>query len=684
MGERFHNLMESVYTPDLFANQPAGSETLTRAQRSMQALQNFKNTPQYQSFRQVTQHTLAELDAIANSTRTPHQRNTNFQNLGDGLWQAVNPNTTSRFGVFQADLYQQACPDANRLVRMHAFAQQKPNQVAVGAQANARACIKELSERLDICGPGLVQHFDEAVNTVRQASFTPSLPERFEALRIQISRDAITEFVRNRPDPLIHGVGNEIHRVAAWQNHYSRPMHLPFIQDVYASPGYTEDFLEQIELACKLASLQTWSVVSKVMATQILEEAHDLWNQAQADGATDLTRHCMPLIEKIGNKYGAVDPHRIFELNDDGLPCRLHDNPTLLATSIIRQLKGNSAVHPCEEDFAEYPFVSQVQAGTLQIVSRVNLSWLETTPPPGTVGEPEQQLLSTKNLSREQIHEFWNTRFLTGDLSVFLKAAMHEMLHNDWGHSLPPLKTQAFDAQHSEDVFVHLAMGFAKGLRIEHLDDDADYFPMLGRALNQLVKSKVLEHYTGGEIFELLTCSDKLDKSLDSQEYWLDVARLTDRISRLETSNVDIELYEAALEFNWADHPDEAAAQVAYHPAFIAENSDYGICYVDILSIYEPDLLNTALCNNIGTIRHAKVAFELFQACSTHSFDKTARNTALKRLVQRNDDAFVSSVLRKLSKHGYSLRSLTNHSVINDLRRRHMPRSANVLTTENS
>ena len=684
MSERFHALVESVYTPDLFANEPAGSETLTMAQRKIQALETFKNTPAYQSFKKVIDDALRQLDEIANSTRTPSQKNTNFQNLGEGLWQTINLDTTSRFGVFQADLYQQACPDADRLVRMHAFAQQKPNLVAGGAEANARVCIKELSERLDVCGPGLVQYFDESVNNIRQATFTPSLPERFEALRIQIARDAITEFVRNTPDPLVHGVGNEIHRVAAWQNGFSRLMHLPFIHDVYASPAYTENPLERNKLAYNLTCLQSWSAVSKVMATQILEEAHDLWNQAQAGGETDLSRGCMAIIEKISNKYGAVDPHRIFELDDDGLPCRLHDNPTLLAAAIIRQLGDNSVVHPCLENFVDHAFETQVQPGTLRMVIRTKLSWLETTPPPGTVGEPEQQLLSTKNLNSEQTRELWRTQFSTGPLSVYFKAAMHELLRNDWGHSLPLLKTQEFDPQHRDDVFVHLAMGFARGLKIEHIEEGVAYLPMLRLALNQLVNSKVLEHYTSLEILQLLACSNHLDNSLDNHEDRLDVCRLTDRITRLEIDDVDIELFEAALEFNWADHPNEAEAQVANHPAFIAGNSDYGISYVDIMAIYEPDLLNTALCDNIRTIRHARVAFDLFEACTTHSLDKTARNTALKRLVRRNDDAFVSSVLRKLSEHGYSLRVLKKPTVISDLRRRNMVRSANTLTTGNN
>lgn len=118
LSERFHKLTASVLTPNLLPNSQEAAANLTNAQRKMLALDRFKNTSQYQSFMNVINHTLAELDSIANSARPQAQKNTNFQSLAAGLWEPVNPNSTSRFGVFQADLYQQACPDANRLVRM--------------------------------------------------------------------------------------------------------------------------------------------------------------------------------------------------------------------------------------------------------------------------------------------------------------------------------------------------------------------------------------------------------------------------------------------------------------------------------------------------------------------------------------------------------------------------------------
>lgn len=679
MSERFHTLVKSVYTPDLFANEPPGSETLTRAQRSIQALQNFKNTPQYQLFRQVTQHTLAELDAIANSTRTPHQRNTNFQNLGDGLWQAVQPNTTSRFGVFQADLYQQAGPDANRLVRMHAFTQQKPRLVASDGEANARACIKDLSEKLQVCGPGIVQHFDEAVNTVRQSTFTPSLPERFEALRIQIARNAITEFVRNNPEPLGHGMGNEIHKVAAWQNFFSLSMVLPSVSDIFASTRYIENQEDQRKLTTQLNSLQTMSSVSKVMATQILEEAHDLWNKAQANGETDLSRGCMAIIEKIGNKHGPVEPHAIFQMDENGMPCTLHDNPTLMALSIMRKLGPVPGINTCSEYHNYNHFTHQPGRHVLSLKNAGTLSWLEASPRLGSAGETEQKLLSSQHLSPDQTRELVDALIHSSSDNLYSRVTMHELLRNDWGAYLPNCNIHDFDPAARDDVFINLAMGFSKNLRLGSTEMNLNYLPVLLKALNSLHSSFILDHYTNTEICQMLDYANDFDKIFCNHESPLRVEERVGSITRLQPSNVKLELYRAALRFNTMNQTNVSAMAPINNPAFTTENTAYSRAYIQLLSRRLPNLLNIALCENIQTIQRPVVASHLFLACQLFNFDEAARDTALKHLAQRDDDAFVVNVLRKLPAQNVSLEALEDPEVILDLRNRHMDRSADFL-----
>ena len=681
LSERFHALMDSVYTPDLSLHEQHGDAALTNAQRKMLALRHFKNTPQYQAFKIVISQTLRELDAIANSSRPEHRKNTHFQDLGQGLWQEVKEDTTSRFGIFQTDLFQQACPDANRLVRMHAFAQQRPDLVTENSEENARTSIQDLSERLHLCGPGLVQHFEEAVRNVRQATFTLSLPERFEALRIQIARNAIAEFVTQHPDPMGHAVGNEVHRVAAWQNYFSQVLVLPRITDIFASPRFVENQNHCFELSIKLRILQTRSVVSRVMATQILEEAHDLWRQAQAGGAKDLAQGCMAIIEKISNKYGPLEPHTLFQMNDEGMPCKLHDNPTLLALCILRQIEHSATVNTCQERLIHNRLVHQDGENVTELKSLGSLCWLEKPVQEGMADEPEQQLVSSQNLSAEQIQELFDSLLAASPENTQARVAMHELLRNEWGSQFPVYKIHDFDFAARNDVFVNLAIGLAKDLPLGQLEVNPKYESVLLKALDNLHNSRMSKHHHIRDIYQLLDYSNTFDAIFCNGESALKVPARVNSIASLQYPDVNIGLYWAAVGYNWRHHPDQSARQTINNPAFTAAKPVYGQIYLQVMEAGAPRLLSHTLCKNILTIRHPEIVVKFFQACARHNFNESERDRALMLLVQRNDDAFVRTVLHDLAERGVSLRVLADPRVVAYLRNKNMLHSAHELNS---
>lgn len=679
LKQRFQHLMESVDIPNLVVNPPGRAPNQGGAYQKMLALQTFKSTPQYQLFKTRVTHTLTELDRIANSAGTVNQRNTNFQALGGGLWQQVSENESSRFGAFQADLYLQACPDASRLFRIHTFAQQRPELVARDGEENARATIRELSQRLDVCAPGIIQHFDEAVNTVRQATFTPSLPERFEAMRIQIVRNAIAEFIHQNPDAAGNRIGNEVHRVAAWQNHFSRAMHLPFIDDVFASRAYVENMNQRNRLSRTLTDLQTPSVIANVLATQILEEAHDLWSQAQATGTTDFPEYCMTIIEVISNKHGPVEPHTLIELDDDEMPCSLHDNPTLLALSIVKQTEYSPDVHVQHETVRRWIARSQNENGRISILSRGQLRWLETSLPPGMMGENEQQLLSSKHLSPEQTREFFDAVCTQQTSSLLLKAALHEMLRNDWGQSLPNCKSQDFDPYVPNDVFVNMAMGFAHDLKFGQMEINLNYMNVLLKALDNFPHSKVLKNYSPEQICKLLRYAVHFNSSSYGVQIPLDIWRRMDLIASLHPPTVDISLYKGALQFHWTSQPAKAARLANDNPAFASTNRAHGLAYIDVMATHAPHLLTQTLCSNIKLIRCPEVVVRFYEAGARFDTTNYGQYSALQLLMQRTDDAFLAITLDSLSQHGLSLQELANPRVIQYLRERNFVHSVNVL-----
>lgn len=680
LSERFHQLMASVYTPELSAYQPENDLTLNSTHARLYTLNAFKSIPRFQNFKNIVAQTLVELDAIANTRCTAGEHNTHFQNFGDELWQPVGFDTSSRFGLFQKDLYEQACPDAERLVRIHAFARHRPDLVAVGAEENARASIKDLSQRLDVCGPGIVQYFEEAVDSVRQATFTPSLTERFENLRIQITRNAIAEFVGRQPDLMGNRVGNEVHQVAAWQNYFSRTMHLPWITDVYASASYVENPADQVGLKSKLLGLQTKSAIATVLASQILEEAHDLWHQAQANDATDFASHCMTLIERMKNRHGPVEPHTLIQMDEDGMPCKLHDNPTLLALSLIRQVQDAAGINTRPEEIRQWQFREHNPESPLFIKIRGNLCWVETTLPAGNTGEPEQQLLGTQQISPEYTRILFDFLISPQFSSTELKRMVQELLRNDWGSSRAQFKSQNFNPNYPDDVFLNLAMGFTQGLKLGNSDLNFNYMHVLSKALNHLNRSSALHQYSSTEIYQLLDYAHTLDTSSYGKKIPLNVSVIVNIITNLQPANVGIPLYKAALEFNWTHRASRAAKLAIGNPAFAAPRPDHGLAYIEVMERRAPHLLNTTLCKNIKFIRHTEMVLRLFEACETSSPNEAERDRALQFLIQRNDDAFVARTLRKLANSGVSLQALTDPNTVNDLLGRSMGRTANFLT----
>lgn len=679
LTQRLQNLLESVCVPNLVVHPAGQGPNQGRAYQKMLALQTFKSTPQYQLFKNQVTHTLTELDCIANSARGASPRNTHFQTLGNGLWQPVSENESSRFGAFQVDLYQQACPDASRLLRMHVFALQRPDLVASSAEENARATIRDLSQRLDMCAPGIVQYFNEAVNTVRQAVFTPSPPERFEAMRIQIVRNAIAEFINQNRDTTGNWVGNEVHRVAAWQNHFSRAMHLPFIDDVFASRAYVENMNQRNRLSRTLTDLQTPSVIANVLATQILEEAHDLWSQAQATGTTDFPEHCMAIIEAISNKHGPVEPHTLIELDDDAMPCGLHGNPTLLALSIVKRTEYSPDVYVQHETVRRWIARSQNENGRISILSRGQLRWLETSLPPGMMGENEQQLLSSKHLSPAQTREFFDAVCTQQTSSLLLKAALHEMLRNDWGQSLPNCKSQEFDPYVPNDVFVNMAMGFAHDLTFGQMAINLNYMNVLLKALDNFQHSKVLKNYSPEQICKLLKIAVHFNSSSYGVQIPLDIWRRIDLIASLHPPTVDLSLYKGALRFHWTSQPIKAARLANDNPAFASTNRAHGLAYIDVMATHAPHLLTQTLCSNIKLIRCPEVIVRFYEAGARFNATNYGQYSALQLLMQRTDDAFLAIALDSLSQHGLSLQELANPRVIQYLREKNFVHSVNVL-----
>lgn len=672
-SERLQKLLASVTAPILQVHageHNAGNDVDPR----ILAIQDFQRSPGYKDFKAIVQNTLKQLDDIANSSPHHSQQTDRFQRFGKDVFVQVAGNQRSRFGAAQADLFEQSCPDANRLLRMHAFAKNRPDLVARGGVESARACITELSQRLDVCGPGLVQHFDEAVKTIRQLTFVPSMPERVEALRIQIVRNAITEFL-NRPGVINKTIGSEVHQVSAWQNHFSSMFDLPGIQDMYANANFTEDESEQVELASKLSALQSGSVISTMLANQILEEAQDIWNQAKAVGINDLSQYCMTLLEKINERHGQVEPHTLMQLDDDGMPGGIQNDPTLLALSILERTDRASGVHFVKESLLKWTPSHQNAYDNISLKSRGNLNWLETAPPPGSTENPEVDLMSAEGMSKQQITELLDALFTPESHELDVRRAMHEILQNDWGKTWPAIKSETYDQSCSEDVFVNLAFGLIHGKKLGPLDLKTKFNKLMTKAIENFEQSKALDKYTENEILELLEYVTDWNTDCEQPQDRVDLNRLLTAV-RYNHQTSKIPLYKAVHRHEWK-HNYDLSFRKSYEPALIRDKcTTHTLAYIEAMADGAPHLLGRTLRRNALALTDPEVVFKFIEmGANLYTIPREGAN-ALNRLIGNRNDDFVRTVLEGLVQRKYSIKEITSFSSIQALRTQGMTKTA--------
>lgn len=672
-SERVQKLLASVTAPILqvYARE---HNACNNVDPRIVAIQDFQKSPGYKDFKAIVENTLKQLDAIANSSPHHGQKTDRFQRFGKEVFVQVTGNQRSRFGTSQADLFEQSCPDANRLLRMHTFAKKRPDLVARGGVENARACITELSQRLDVCGPGLVQHFDEAVKTIRQLTFVPSMPERVEALRIQIVRNAITEFL-NRPGAACKTITSEVHQVAAWQNHFSSMFDLPSIQDVYANANFTENESEQVELASKLSALQSGSVISTMLANQILEEAQDIWNQAKAVGINDLSQYCMTLLEKINERHGQVEPHTLMQLDDDGMPGGIQNDPTLLALSILERTDQASGVHFVKESLLKWTPSHQNAYDNISFKSRGKLNWLETAPPPGSTENPEVDLISAEGMSRQQVTELLDALFTPESHELDVRRAIHEVMQNDWGQTWPAIKSKTYDESRPEDVFVNLAFGMTHDQKLGPCDLKTKFNKLMTKALENFEQSTVLDQYTENEILELLEYVTDWNTRCEQPQDRVDLTRLLTAV-RYNHQTSKIPLYKAVHRHEWK-HNYDLSFRKSYEPAQIrGKGTTHALAYIEAMADGAPHLLGRTLRRNAPALTDPKVVFKFIEmGANLYTIPREGAN-ALERLIGNRNDDFVRALLEGLVQRKYSIKDIASASSIQALRTRGMTKTS--------
>jgi hypothetical protein len=228
------------------------------------------------------------------------------------------------------------------------------------------------------------------------------------------------------------------------------------------------------------------------------------------------------------------------------------------------------------------------------------------------------------------------------------------------------------------DVFIHLAVGLAHGLKLGEVETHPKLLDVFSTAIANLHSSRVLKHYSSDQIVKLLNHAQQLTNA-DGRRDPLGVYRKVKKICNLQAANVDISLYKAALEFKWNKKPQKSFDEAPGNPAFSTTKSAYGLAYVDVMAKCAPHCLNVTLMDNINSMAQPEVAIRFIEVGATFTATNYEQSSTLQRLLLHPNDAFVTIVLNQLSEHGVSLQEVARPDVIAMLMRRRMPMAAATL-----
>lgn len=683
LTKRCEKLLETIDVPDLFKYENPANRGQNESSRKILTMASFQQSAEYEQFKSILSDTFHALDTIASETALFPSAPQPFQTLGSRLWQPADVRHPSHYGVFQADLIQQACPNARRLLRLHEFAKQHPDLVATNSQLSVVAGIKGLAGSVDVCGPGVVQNFEEAVGSARQTVFTPSLKERFEALRLELIRNTIADDMRRYSLDQYNLPNFEIHLVAAWQNYFSKELNLPVIDDVYASPQYTLNQHEQHRLNQKLHAVHTRPAVAKVLAAEILQDANALWHSAQAKGATDFGQHCMALLNTLQSTHGELSAHALIRMDENSEPVAFHNNPTLLALHIVEQLASQPSASSLEPGVNHlWSFSDSVQERSLTIKQCGPLVWMEISDTPGSDGSHEKYLLSAQQLKPIEFESFMSTIGTNSWGAELRKSALLEMLITDWGHAQPQLQAYAFDRENPNELFVHFAMGLAQGRKFGPAEMKDELFQRAARGfVKSFEHSRVHELYTAADFLQLL----EYTRAWNAQALPLgpiDVSPFLLNIGQLRNSGTAVNAFQAVIQFQSKYHwQNFVNSNYRVCQALLHRDERFGFAFLEVIKAKDPQALSLLLYRNISRMRSPDLILAFVDAGADPNADLHNGHTVLHRLLAHTRDEFIAKTLTQLEQREVPLNRICSQKYVNELIQQRKPVSASILSS---
>lgn len=316
-----------------------------RASESNAIRQAPDNWVQFGQFCRVMLDTLRQLHQ--NSGLGGGFEHSEWCRLAERLGLLNGPGNLQPLGIDLGTFYTSTCTDLQKMAKAFALMQQYPQHFTQDYRDRAETHIRELSNKLNVCGPGTSQNIESALKNIMLVVCPPDFPGRFAAKRLEIAKQIFVEFAAKHLSHEFNPIGTEIHMVTALQNYYAIRFDLPIVDDRYANSSYAQlepqarKELEQ-KLECYLHP--------EHIATELAQEFMQRLEASQANPAGQTTPNspdfpslCREL-EKQKPILGKVHPSWVCDVDADTGAVKWKTNITLLAVHALEESRKQSDI----------------------------------------------------------------------------------------------------------------------------------------------------------------------------------------------------------------------------------------------------------------------------------------------------------------------------------------------------
>lgn len=268
-----------------------------------------------------------------------------WHRLAQRMGMAHGPVESEQFDIDLPQLFLESATQLRRMARAAGLLNNTNATEAAEWRDALRPLIDELSNQVDVCGPGVISNVADTHTRLMALLDPPNLSTLLQDMRLQLARQLILQFVQRHQYRAANFEFNEIHMVAALQNHLADRYQLPSIEDRYASSDYVRDVqahLPQLTVALNRC------LSAAGLACRTAEHMLHHIAAGQAAGQPISYPQLVVSLNALDGAWGPLHPTQVCVFDQDHQPTSLVTHPLQLSLHLlerIQTLAGNHQPH---------------------------------------------------------------------------------------------------------------------------------------------------------------------------------------------------------------------------------------------------------------------------------------------------------------------------------------------------